>query len=75
MYTYIYIYIHIHIMLLYYIYNDTAGGQRGSGIQHLAFDADYWGQSALPTPSSHHKIFPQKICSKGWVAQKPFCDR
>ena len=24
------------------------------------------------TPSSHHKIFPRKNCSKGWVAQKPF---
>ena len=24
------------------------------------------------TSSSHHNIFPHKILSKGWVAQKPF---
>ena len=25
---------------------------------------------ASSTPSSHHKIFPHKTCSEGWVAQK-----
>ena len=27
------------------------------------------------TPSSHTKNSQSKICSKGWVAQKPFVDR
>ena len=27
------------------------------------------------TPSSHSKNSATKICSKGWVAQKPFFDR
>ena len=27
------------------------------------------------TPSSHSKNSLSKICSKGWVAQKPFVDR
>ena len=34
--------------------------------------------NAIPcigTPSSHSKNSATKICSKGWVAQKPFADR
>ena len=29
----------------------------------------------MTTPSSHSKNSQSKICSKGWVAQKPFFDR
>ena len=33
------------------------------------------GEVKWGTPSSHTKISATKICSKGWVAQKPFVDR
>ena len=42
----------------------------------IQFGADHHisGAVLFPlAPSSHHNIFPQNNCSKGWVAQKPFC--
>ena len=38
---------------------------------HLKFDLVLM----IITPSSHSKNSLSKICSKGWVAQKPFVDR
>ena len=67
MYIYMYLYTYIHIHIYIYIYICI----------YLDLSVCIWVHAfqSLPepvTPSSHSKNSLSKICSKGWVAQKPF---
>ena len=57
-YIYIYIYTHTYIGLAYLFYTFVLPTALGMG---------------TGTPSSHSKNSLSKICSEGWVAQRPFC--
>ena len=49
--------------------NNSTKEHRGGVLRHLDLAL------GMATPSSHSKNSPSKICSKGWVARKPFVDR
>ena len=79
--TYIHIYVYIHMYMNIYIYIYICKERERERETLYLIQLSVPSLAVCPssesrtTPSSHSKNSLSKICSKGWVAQKPFVDR